>query len=585
MNNLRLGVFFSSLRIKLLAMSLAMLMIPSLVIGLVTYEITKKQLEAAGEQQLKQDVLHVFALIDEANIQVKAGRMTLAAAQEMVKEEVLGPKDKQGHRPINPRFKIGSNGYIIAINDHAVSLMNPLVEGQDNWNQKTVDGVMSGREMVRLADKGGGYLTYMWPLPNSKGVAKKIVYVQKDPDWGWNVAAGSYMADFEAPANQVLHMLVIVLVLEVILGALVSVWLAGRIAKPITKMAHQVERVAAGDLSVEPLVKRGNDEISRLAVGFSRMMNHLRDLIKNISETSEQLAASAEELSASAEENMRATEQVTQTAQDVAAGAERQVHTVGEGANAVNHIAGAMEQIARNAQEASASAAKAVEISKLGNDSIQSVHVQMNSIQEIVDQAAVVVRGLGERSQEIGRIVEVITDIAEQTNLLALNAAIEAARAGEHGRSFAVVAGEVRKLAEHSSQSAQQIADLISSIQQESQAAVQSMEASTSEVNAGLHAVHDAGESFGQIGESVSEVVRQFEEVFTSVRQLTDRAEQLQTLMGNVSTVTDSTSAGMQTVFASTEEQLASMEEISASAQSLNRMAEQLQTLVGQFKM
>ncbi|MCL6624972.1 methyl-accepting chemotaxis protein [Alicyclobacillus shizuokensis] len=585
MNNLRLGVFLSSLRIKLLAMSLAMLMIPSLVIGLVTYEITKKQLEAAGEQQLKQDVLHVFALIDEANMQVKAGRMTLAAAQEMVKEQVLGPKDKQGHRPINPRFKIGSNGYIIAINDHAVSLMNPLVEGQDNWNQKTVDGVMSGREMVRLAAKGGGYLTYMWPLPNSKGVAKKIVYVQKDPDWGWNVAAGSYMADFEAPANQVLHMLLIVLVLEVVLGALASLWLAGRIAKPITKMAHQVERVAAGDLSVEPLVKRGNDEISRLAAGFSRMMNHLRDLIKNISETSEQLAASAEELSASAEENMRATEQVTQTAQDVAAGAERQVHTVGEGANAVNHIAGAMEQIAHNAQEASASAAKAVEISKLGNDSIQSVHAQMSSIQEIVDQAAVVVRGLGERSQEIGRIVEVITDIAEQTNLLALNAAIEAARAGEHGRSFAVVAGEVRKLAEHSSQSAQQIADLISSIQQESQAAVQSMEASTSEVSAGLHAVHDAGESFGQIGESVSEVVRQFEEVFASVRQLTDRAEQLQTLMGNVSTVTDSTSAGMQTVFASTEEQLASMEEISASAQSLNRMAEQLQTLVGQFKM
>ncbi|MCL6600193.1 MAG: hypothetical protein K6T81_15855 [Alicyclobacillus macrosporangiidus] len=282
---------------------------------------------------------------------------------------------------------------------------------------------------------------------------------------------------------------------------------------------------------------------------------------------------------------MRTTEQVTQTAQEVAAGADKQVQTVSEGSRTVDDIARAMGRMANNAQTASASAGVAADIAKSGNASVQSVHVQMNSIQETVNHLATVVRGLGERSQQIGKIVEVITDIAGQTNLLALNAAIEAARAGEHGRSFAVVAGEVRKLAEHSSQSAKQIAELIASIQEKSQAAVESMEASTTEVAAGLNAMHEAGRSFEQITQAVSRVVEQIQEVSASAQRLSADAEELQAVMQNVSAVTESTSAGMQTMSAATEEQLASMQEISASAQSLIQLAEQLQARLGRFQL
>ncbi|MCL6593742.1 MAG: methyl-accepting chemotaxis protein, partial [Alicyclobacillus sp.] len=403
-------------------------------------------------------------------------------------------------------------------------------------------------------------------------------------DWGWNVAAGSYMVDFNAPANQVLRMLMIALGIEVILGVVVSLWFAHRISKPVARMAQQVESVADGDLRHEPVVKSGYDEISRLARGFSTMTSRLRDLIKNISETSEQLAASAEQLAASADENTRATEQVTQTAQEVAAGAEKQAKTVEESSSTVTEMALAMEQIANKAQVASTSAGEADELSKSGNQSIRHVREQMDSIQKTVNTLSVVVKGLGERSNEIGHIARVITDISNQTDLLALNAAIEAARAGDSGRGFAVVAEEVRKLAEHSSASAKQIAALIEKIQEESNVAVRSMEDSRTEVAAGLEAVKHAGQSFAQIERAVRVVVEQVSEVSKAAKHLSADAEKLRTAMRDVEEVTESTSAGMQTVSASTQEQLASMEEISASAQSLSQHAEKLQHIVSQFK-
>ena len=139
---------------------------------------------------------------------------------------------------------------------------------------------MVGQELVHLADHGGGYFTYMWPYPNSNQVGEKIVYVQKDPNWGWDVAAGSYMVDFNAPANQVLHMLIVTLGSAIIVGVIVCLWFAHRISEPIARIAQQVDRVAQGDLRVEHVVKRGDDEVSRLARGFSVMANRLHELIR-----------------------------------------------------------------------------------------------------------------------------------------------------------------------------------------------------------------------------------------------------------------------------------------------------------------
>ncbi|MGG3921768.1 methyl-accepting chemotaxis protein, partial [Geobacillus thermodenitrificans] len=208
-----------------------------------------------------------------------------------------------------------------------------------------------------------------------------------------------------------------------------------------------------------------------------------------------------------------------------------------------------------------------------------------NKVNGTVEQLAEVIKGLGRRSEQIGSIIEAIRNIAAQTNLLALNAAIEAARAGEHGRGFAVVADEVRKLAEQSAESARQIAELIAAIQEETAHAVQSMESVVNEVTAGTGVIRTSGETFSQIRAAVDEVAKQIRDVSASVSEMAASSEQIVRSVQLVADVAESTSAGTQEVSAATEEQLASMEEISASAASLSKMADDLQAIVRKFSL
>lgn len=250
----------------------------------------------------------------------------------------------------------------------------------------------------------------------------------------------------------------------------------------------------------------------------------------------------------------------------------------------VSEMFTSIQQIADNAENVSATVIDTSEKALEGGQVINNTIEQMNSINQTVSGLSTVIRGLSERSIEIGQIVEVITGIAAQTNLLALNAAIEAARAGDHGRGFAVVADEVRNLAEQSAHSAMQISQLITSIQEEMNKAVQSMEAATKEVISGIGIANSAGESFKQIESSITEVSIQIQEVSSSVQQIAAGSEQMARSMELITEVAESTASGTQGVTAATEEQLASMEEITSSANALSTMAEELQLTIGKFK-
>lgn len=207
----------------------------------------------------------------------------------------------------------------------------------------------------------------------------------------------------------------------------------------------------------------------------------------------------------------------------------------------------------------------------------------MNSINGTVNDLAGVVSGLGDRSKEIGQIIGAITSIAEQTNLLALNAVIEAARAGEHGSGFAVVADEVRKLAEQSVRSAQEISQLISITQHDTNKAVESMEFVTKEVISGMEVVNNAGNSFVHIQESVNEVTIQIQEVSSAVQQMAAGAEQAVQSMKFITELADTAASCTQSVSTATEEQLAAMHEIASAAKYLTKMADDLQALIRRF--
>ncbi|MDA5109252.1 methyl-accepting chemotaxis protein [Brevibacillus thermoruber] len=371
----------------------------------------------------------------------------------------------------------------------------------------------------------------------------------------------------------------------VLLAVLIGGYLVRSIVIPLNRVNAQLRAIAEGegDLTRE-LTVASRDEIGMLGQSFNRMLRNLREIILQVRSHAEQVAASAEELNASSEQTSQAAKQIAETVQGVVLGTDKQVQGVEEGSREVQEMAAGIRQISSRAERVTAAAVDTSELATNGNRTIQEAVARMNGMSETIDHLSRLVRGLGERSRQIGQIVDAITDIAGQTNLLALNAAIEAARAGEHGRGFAVVADEVRKLAEQASASAGQITQLVGTIQSEIEEAVVSMQRGTEEVAAGMAGVSEAGEAFARIRAAVLDVTGQIQEVSAASRSLTASTEKVAQAMREIAGVTETTAARTLDVSAATEEQLASMEEIHASAASLAGLAEELEKLMGRFK-
>jgi methyl-accepting chemotaxis protein len=278
------------------------------------------------------------------------------------------------------------------------------------------------------------------------------------------------------------------------------------------------------------------------------------------------------------------SESVSQSIQDVAVGATSQAADVGETVISAQIFTQASEEVSNQCKKMMASATECQRVSVIGFDSIKQTIKNMESILQNNQENTKESQQLIERSSQIGSIIEVITGIATQTNLLALNAAIEAARAGEQGRGFAVVAEEVRKLAEQSGNAAQQIASLISGIQEEITNITASMDKGTRKIEAGVLTVNQAGTNFDAIEKAVGDILTVVQEVNCSVEQVNLKAGNMVITMQNISAVTQQTSAATEEVSASIEEQTAAIGQISRTSQELLKLAENLHAQVIQFQ-
>ncbi|WOD62424.1 methyl-accepting chemotaxis protein [Niallia taxi] len=368
-----------------------------------------------------------------------------------------------------------------------------------------------------------------------------------------------------------------------LLSVLFGFYISRTIANPIKKLKNLMEKGENGDFS-ERVDYQSKDEIGSLSVSFNSMADGIKELVETIGETSQALASSSEQLSASSEESSKASEHISETIQELAASSENQMTLMASSSEGINNVTGSTERISANAEKVAATAENTAEASKKGLRNIEEVTTQMNSINTNVGNLSVSINTLEGRIKEIGEITKAITDISSQTNLLALNAAIEAARAGEQGKGFAVVADEVRKLAEQSSQSAEQITSLISQIQVDTKTTIQSMSTAKNEVDLGLNIVQNAGNSFGEIEVSINDLVKLFEEVFVSLKELKDNTDVINVSVMEVNSMAGEAAANTENVSAATEEQVASMEEIAASSSSLANLAESLQELIRKFK-
>ena len=403
-------------------------------------------------------------------------------------------------------------------------------------------------------------------------------------------------------------------------------------------MGAAATTISNNDLTARITPKSSRDELGN---AFEKMILGLQNAIRQVAESANLVTSAAGHLANAAEQTGRATNQIAVTIQHVAQGTAEQtagvtktagsvdqmsrtIHSVARGAQqqaiAVNkaaqvasHISESIKQVATNAQVVTHDSAEAARYSRDGAKTMEETITGMESIRGKVGFSASKVQEMGARSADIGLIVETIEDIANQTNLLALNATIEAARAGEQGKGFAVVADEVRKLAERSNHSTREIAGLIQAIQKTINEAVNAMKESASEVETGVLRANsagivlnnileaaesvykqadEAGKAAIQVGAAAAELVGTVESVSTIIKEntaateeMTARSSQLTQSIENIASVSQQNSAAVEEVSASTEEVSAQVEEVSASASSMMELAKSLQQIVAQFKL
>ena len=345
-------------------------------------------------------------------------------------------------------------------------------------------------------------------------------------------------------------------------------------------LARAADRVAAGDLSVDVQPRSERD---RLGAAFAGLVAELRAAVAQMSRTAASVATASQQVAGSSSDAGRAIDEIARALGDVAAGAERQVRSVASTQQTTEQVAGATTASARDAHETSRAAAEARGAADAGADTIVRASEAMSAARDASAEAGRAIRELGAKSQRIGGIVDTITAISEQTNLLALNAAIEAARAGEQGRGFAVVADEVRKLAEESQAAASSIAALVAEIHDETERTVAMVEAGAARGETGAATVAEARDAFARIAASIEVVSERVSQVSSAVDQIAGGAAQVSTDMIEVVTVAEQSSATAQQVSAAAEQTSASTQQIAASAHELSRTARELDELVGRF--
>jgi len=475
------------------------------------------------------------------------------------------------------------------VTNEKVADVNKVISDTQRYREIVVNRLIPAVKQQQIAISSGDFQHVAELKEQVIGIGKELVPIAEeiskcvnDIAEGNNKVMQGNLSKAEGTASAIIYTSIVACIVALFIGIGISIYLTRMILKPIRKMVDGTNQYASGDLrsNIEIITQ---DELGELTKALNMMKENLKGVIGNILDSSEQISSSSEELTASAEQSAQAATLVATTIVDVAQGANQQSKSVQETVSFVEKMSSGLQHVAMNANSVADMADRTTSTANQGDEAVDAAMSQMKIIEEAVSSSAQVVIKLGENSKEIGQIVETISGIAGQTNLLALNAAIEAARAGEQGRGFAVVADEVRKLAEQSQEAAQQIASLILEIQTETGSAVMAMNNGTHEVKVGAEVVNTAGEAFKEIVVLIADLSSQIRQISSSIQQMATGSQHIVNSMREFDSISKEIAGQTQTVSAATEEQSASMEEIAASSHALSQMAEILQNAVKKF--
>lgn len=372
----------------------------------------------------------------------------------------------------------------------------------------------------------------------------------------------------------------------VILSGIIIAFITSRsISRPIKEVVSRMNILAEGDLSKEPLTAKTKDETGQLILSMNKMSENNKLLLQQINEISEVVSAHSEELTQAANEVKIGANQVSTTMDELASGAELQANSASDLTNMMNTYAEKVDKANENGLQIQHNSERVLALTEEGSKMMNHSSEQMEKINEIVKDSVIKMEMLDEQSQKISQLVGVIQDIAEQTNLLALNAAIEAARAGEHGKGFAVVADEVRKLAEQVSFSVSDITNIVHRIQAESKSVSESLKLSFTEVEEGTSQILNTEKTFTQISSEVNCMVENLKEVTDNLNEIVENNVEMKTSIEEIAFVSEQAAAGVEQTAAATQQASGSIEEVSKSVNELAKLTDQLNELVNRFKL
>lgn len=561
-----------SIRTKLFALSILILILSFAVMGYQESVRMKETIQGEALEKAQSDLQTGYAIIDLRHPgpwHVEEGKLY------------------KGETLINDNYDIVdiigelTNGdtATIFLGDTRVTT-NVMIDGKRAVGTKVSDAVAE-----KVLKEGEIYLGQA----NVVGHTYQAAYMPIKDDGGsvigiWYVGAPDANERIINISKEIVRDVIIEAIIILAIAMLLYFLLTRPIINRIKASANCLEIIANGDLSQKEVEVKSNDETGVLMKSVNKVTKDLNAILTRVQDTSHHVAASSEQLMASTEQTSEASEQISTAIQEIALGSEKQLTNLSFANESVAEISRGMDQASQLIQNMADYSATVNDNAQYGTETVTQAIAQMNQVHRTVDETAKVIHVLEEKSKEIDEVVEVITQIASQTNLLALNAAIEAARAGEHGKGFAVVADEVRKLADQSGKSADKVSELIGQVQAESYKAVQSMNLGTKVVKQGMEQVNQTGVVFHEIVTAIAEISSQSQEVAAIVQEVNANSHEMVSMMEQVSTISQQSSYSTQSVAASVEEQNASMEEVSTSAANLGHMAEDLRKLIDKFK-
>ncbi|TWI52958.1 methyl-accepting chemotaxis protein [Halalkalibacter nanhaiisediminis] len=474
---------------------------------------------------------------------------------------------------------LGDSGYVtvftsdgtIVAGQNKEDVLNKKIADYENSNlDQLVEDSMSGETGVIETNFNG---------------ENSLIYYSKAEEMDWGIMISVPTSEAFADANSLLNYFIIITIIFIVVGAIINYVINMRSLKPIKEVTDKIEELAndEGDLTQRLNIHR-NDEVGRLANSFNSLLDSLQNLIGDILHKGEVVAENTTVLSEHAEEMVQLSGVVTKNVQNAAEISTEQERGNKKNLESINGITQSVSEIKDHSLLVSEKTKNAYREVEKANEEVISLLNQMSIIQNSVRNSSDTVKKLGNRSSEIGNIVEMITRISEQTNLLALNASIEAARAGEHGKGFAVVANEVKKLAEESAQSAKQISELINEIQKDTSNAVVEIESGTNQFGTGMEKLKDVNGSLQAIYHSSKESSNEVDRIFIEIENLLSKVKDVEQVINDNSHKTMESTKYIREVASSSEEQLVSIQDITASIEKTAQFAEELSNLLNRFK-